>query len=117
MLMGGAKKLNIAQAEKQQAMRNDKETPDKKSQKQKTTEKKFEKKLGSVEFPKIAEKDLISEFEKMKAVTPYAVASKYNLRISIAKDLLADLMSKNIVQFVAGDGNLKIYKVSASTQA
>jgi len=112
-LMGGAKKLNIAQAEKQQAMRNDKETADKKAQKQKT----FEKKLGSVELPKVAEKDLISEFEKMKAVTPYAVASKYNIRISIAKDLLADLASKNIVQFVAGNNNVKIYKVTASTQA
>ena len=111
--MGGAKKLNIAQAEKQQAMRADKETADKKSQKQKATE----KKLGSVELPKVAEKDLISEFEKMKAITPYAVASKYNIRISIAKDLLADLASKNVVQFVGGNNNVKIYKVAASTQA
>lgn len=112
--LGGAKKLSIAQAEKQQAMREQKQGTEKGKKK---GLKAPEKKLGAVEFPRVSIKDLVSEFEKMRAITPYAVASKYNIRLSVAKDLLSDLASKNIIQLVAGNNNIKIYKVATLASA
>ena len=50
----------------------------------------------------------------MNVLTPYAVATKYNIRISIAKDFLEQLEANGAVQLVSGSHNLKIYKPTAS---
>ena len=46
----------------------------------------------------------------MKVLTPYTVASRFNLRLSVARDVLKDLERRNIVEYVSGGKNLKIYK-------
>ncbi|NIW11392.1 MAG: hypothetical protein GWN33_13195 [Gammaproteobacteria bacterium] len=45
----------------------------------------------------------------MKTLTPFAVASRFNLRLSVAKDLLEELEHKGVIQFVSRSRNLKIY--------
>jgi ribosomal protein S25 len=50
----------------------------------------------------------------MNVLTPYAVATKYNIRISTAKDFLEQLEANGAVQIVSASHNLKIYKPAAS---
>jgi ribosomal protein S25 len=49
----------------------------------------------------------------MGVLTPYAVATRYGIRISAAKDFLEQLESNGAVQLVSGSHNLKIYKPAA----
>jgi len=46
----------------------------------------------------------------MAAITPYGLASQFNLRLSIAKDLLEDLAKRNIVKLVGGNARVRIYQ-------
>jgi ribosomal protein S25 len=46
----------------------------------------------------------------MKALTPYTVATRFDLRLSVAKDFLEDLERRGIVEYVSGSKNLKVYK-------
>jgi ribosomal protein S25 len=50
--------------------------------------------------------------KKMKAITPYSVASRLDLRISVAKDLLQQLEQKGKIEYVSGSKSLKIYKLA-----
>ncbi|MEM3642050.1 MAG: hypothetical protein QXH37_09035, partial [Candidatus Bathyarchaeia archaeon] len=52
----------------------------------------------------------MDELKKMRVLTPYAVASRFNIRISAAKDLLEQLEDNGTVQLVSGNHNIKIYR-------
>ena len=71
-----------------------------------------EKRTSNVLMPEIKD-DLIDEIKKMKVVTPFAVASKFDLRISVAKDLLEELERKKIIELVSRSRKTKVYKVAA----
>ena len=71
-----------------------------------------ERKTSNVLMPEIKD-DLIDEIKKMKVVTPFAVASKFDLRISVAKDLLEELERKKIIELVSRSRKTKVYKVAA----
>ena len=109
--MGGAKKKSLAQTEKQQKLQTKKQQrePSKKSQ-----SKVFEKQIGGIDIPNLEGIDVSEELSKMKAITPYAVASKYSLRISIAKNLLKLLEKRGLVKLIAGNSNLKLYRFVGS---
>ncbi|MFH0897364.1 MAG: hypothetical protein V1850_04880 [Candidatus Bathyarchaeota archaeon] len=106
--MGGAKKRNLKQAEKQQQLQADKQQQQQKKTSKQTKAETSEKK-GGLNIQEITEKDL-NELAKIKALTPFAVATKYNLRLTVAKDVLETLEKKKTVQQVASGGGLKIYK-------
>ena len=53
----------------------------------------------------------IAEVKKLKALTPFAVASKLNIKISAAKKLLQTLEKNRAIQLIASGPNLKIYKL------
>jgi small subunit ribosomal protein S25e len=53
---------------------------------------------------------VLGQMKKMSAITPYAVASRFDLRISVAKDLLQQLERKGTIEYVSGSKNLKIYR-------
>ena len=57
---------------------------------------------------------IIAEVKKMGVLTPYAVSTRYNVRISAAKDFLEELEANGTVQLVSASHNLKIYKPKAS---
>ncbi len=69
-----------------------------------------EKRIGGI-VPPDAE-NVLGQIRKMKAITPYAVASRLDLRISVAKDLLRQLERKGKIEYVSGSKNLKIYKIA-----
>ncbi len=108
--MGGAKKKSLAQMEKQQVMKE--ETPKKKEDKKLKSA--AEKKAGSITMPNLSSNEFLSELSKMKAVTPYELASKYGVKFSIAKNALEELEKRGVIELVAGSSRLQIYKATAA---
>jgi len=107
--MGGKKKLGIKQMEKQQ-VKEDEAKADKKKEKAGAPR---ERKTIGIMPPDAKDGKIISEVKKMGVLTPYAISTRYGIRISAAKDFLEELEAKGDVQLVSGSHNLKIYKPAA----
>jgi len=103
--MGGKKKLTLKQMERMQ---------DKKDEAIKKGSKSGglapEKKAPGIILPDLKSEKVVGEIKKMKAVTPFAVASRFNLRLSVARDMLDELAQRGVLEHVSGSKNLKIYK-------
>ena len=108
--MGGAKKKNLAQIEKTQVQQDKKPEPTRKSKGRPIAE----KKARGVDLPDLEDTRFLSELSKMGAITPYALASQFNLRISVAKDVLEELEKKRLVTAVGGNARIRIYKMAAA---
>jgi len=104
--MGGKKKLNLKQMER---MQDKKDEQEEKKKKEKGGGPK-EKKASAVVPPDAKNDKIIAEVKKMHVLTPYAVATRYNIRISAAKDFLEELQQNGTIQLVSGSHNIKIYK-------
>jgi small subunit ribosomal protein S25e len=111
--MGGKKKLGLKQMERMQA-RKDEEDQEKKRKEKAVGSPKERKTIVNVIAPDVKNEKIIGEIKKMNALTPYAVASRFNIRISAAKDFLKQLEEKGIIQLVSGSHNIKVYKPAAS---
>jgi len=103
--LGGAKKRGLGKIEKAQRLQTQKEKSAKK--KGKPTP---EKKPQTPKLPSFDDKSLVSELEKMRAITPSTVASTYGIRISFAKDFLEELEKRRMISLVIGCRRLKIYR-------
>jgi small subunit ribosomal protein S25e len=102
--MGGKKKLTLKQMER---------TAEKKDEKEKKGGKggvSQEKKAPGIIPPDLKSEKVISEVKKMKAITPYTIASRFNLRLSVARDMLDELAQRGAIEYVSGSKYLKIYK-------
>jgi small subunit ribosomal protein S25e len=108
--MGGKKKLGLKQMERMQEKR-DKE--DSKEKKEKAGPPKERRTIGVVP-PDAKNEKMVNEVKKMNVLTPYAVASRFNIRISAAKDFLEQLEQNGAVQLVSGSHKIKIYKPVAA---
>lgn len=104
--MGGKKKLSLKQMERMQTRKD--EEAKKKKEKEKTAAK--EKKSTGIFLQDIKSGKVLEELKKMRVLTPYAVASRLNIKISAAKDLLEQLEEDGTVQLVSGNHDIKIYK-------
>ena len=69
-----------------------------------------EKHVGGIVSPDA--ESVLSQIRKMRAITPYAVASRLDLRLSVAKDLLQRLERKGKIEYVSGSKSLKVYKLA-----
>jgi len=49
----------------------------------------------------------------MPVLTPYAVSSKFNVRISAAKQFLSQLEQNGAVELVSSSHSIKVYKPCA----
>jgi small subunit ribosomal protein S25e len=110
--MGGKKKLGLKQMERMQEKR-DQEDKSKDKKKEKAALLK-ERRAISVIPPDAKNEKIVNEVKKMKVLTPYAVASRFNIRISAAKDFLEQLEQNGAVQLVSGSHKIKIYKSVAA---
>jgi ribosomal protein S25 len=108
--MGGKKKLGIKQMEKQQADKAAEDNAKKKEEKKGLPPKKTT--IG-VLVPDVKDAKIVAEVKKMNVLTPYAVSTRYGIRISAAKDFLEQLEANGAIQLVSGSHNLKIYKPAA----
>jgi len=105
--MGGKKKLSLKQVEHMQTRKDKQE----KKKKEKTSGLK-EKKASGIVSPDPENEKIMGELKKMRVLTPYAVASRLNVRISAAKDFLEQLEKRGVVKMVSGNHTLKIYKTA-----
>ena len=100
---GGKKKLTLAAIER--------------SQEKKPEKKKDSKSLGSASerrapdiFTPDASGKIVDEMKKLKVLTPYVIATRFNLRLGVAKDFLEELEKKGAVQMVSRSRNVRVYK-------
>jgi len=108
--MGGAKKKSMAQMEKAQVLQEKKTEPTKKTKGKPVVE----KKSRGMDIPEVNDSKFLAELTKIGAVTPYAVASQFNLRISVAKDLLEELERRKLIRPIGGNSRVRIYHVAAA---
>ena len=107
--MGGKKKLGLKQMERMQEKRDD----EKDKKKEKAGSPKERRTIGVIP-PDAKNEKIVNEVKKMNVLTPFAVASRFNIRMSAAKDFLEQLEQNGAVQLVSGNHKLKIYKPVAA---
>jgi small subunit ribosomal protein S25e len=105
--MGGKKKLSLKQMERMQMRKDEEEKKKKEKDKEKAAR---EKKLAGIFVPDVKGEKVLEELKKMRVLTPYAVATRFNIRISAAKDFLEQLEENGLVQLVSGNHDIKIYR-------
>ena len=110
--MGGKKKLGLKQMERMQEKRDD-ESKSKDKKKEKAAAPRERKAIGVIP-PDAKNEKIVNEVRKMNVLTPYAVATRFNIRISAAKDFLEQLEQNGAIQFASGNHKIKIYKPAAA---
>jgi len=110
--MGGKKKLGLKQMERMQDKKDDEDAKKKEKDKDKKGPPKEKRTTINVIPPDAKNDKVIAEIKKMPVLTPYAVATRFNVRISAAKEFLEQLEQNGAVQLVSGSHSLKIYKPS-----
>src|SRR5881396_2189086 len=108
--MGGAKKKSMAQMEKTQVGSDKKEEPAQ-PKKGKTV---AEKRPRGLQAPEIGDPKFLGEVQKMGAITPFSLANQFNLRLSVAKDLLEELEKRKLITLVGGNARIRIYHPAAA---
>lgn len=102
---GGSKKKSVSMAEKAQDRQLKKEG-EVKEKKESSEQKKGPR---SVVVSEDLMKTIRKEAVKMNAVTPYTLASKYGLKTSIAKEILRELASSNLLRKVTSNRRTIVY--------
>ena len=100
---GGKKKQSLKQMTKPKASKEPKKREEKAAP--------VTKKTIGLTMPDINNKKVLGELKGLKVLTPSIVASKYNIRLSIANQFLKELEKRKMAEFVSGGKNLKIYKL------
>lgn len=110
--LGGSKKKSMAQMEKTQDQTDKKDEPaQQKKGKGKTV---AEKRPRGLQAPEIGDAKFLGEVQKMGAITPYSLANQFNLRLSIAKDILDELEKRRLITVVGGNARIRIYQPAAA---
>jgi ribosomal protein S25 len=108
--MGGAKKKNLAQMEKQQVQQDKKDETAKKTKGKSGAE----KKAAGIEMPNFDNEKVLGELSKIGALTPYSIATQFNVRLSVARDILEELERRRLITSVGGNTRIKIFKLAAA---
>lgn len=102
----------MAQMEKTQSQQDKKDdsAPSKKT-KAKTV---VEKRPRGLQSPDVNDPKFLGEVQKMGAITPFSLASQFNLRLSVAKDVLEDLERRRLITLIGGNARIRIYQPAAA---
>ena len=100
---GGKKKQSLKQMTKPKA-------PKQQKQKDKSGTPQDAKKSIGLTMPDLNNKKVLGDLKGLKVLTPSVVASRFNIRLSLAKTFLKELEKRKMVEYVSGGKNLKIYK-------
>ena len=102
---GGKKKQSLRQ------MTKPKKQKDEKRKERKAGGPPSAKKSPGLTMPDINSKKVLGELKGMKVLTPSVVASRFNIRLSLANSFLKELERRKMVEYVSGGKNLRIYKL------
>ena len=103
---GGKKNKSLTQMSKTKA-------PKEPKRKEKVDAQPTVKKSLGLTLPDINSKKVMGELKGAKVLTPSVVASRLNIRLSLAKTFLKELEKRKMVEYISGGKNLKIYKMVA----
>ena len=109
--MGGKKKPTLTQLARQLSRQAQKEAKRAKREK-KVTSGEARTATARVIPPDPRDQNVIKQLQSMKVITPYTVASRFNILLSVAKDFLEELHRQGVITYVSGGRSLKIYKPS-----
>ena len=73
-----------------------------------------EKRPRGLQSPELSDPKLVGEIQRMGVITPFSLASQFNLRLSVAKDLLEELERRKLVTLVGGNARIRIYQPAAA---
>jgi ribosomal protein S25 len=73
-----------------------------------------EKKTAGIGLPNFDDAKFAGELSKLGALTPYAIATQFNVRLSVARDILEELERRRLVKPVGGNARIKVYKLAAA---
>ena len=73
-----------------------------------------EKKTAGIGLPNFDDAKFTGELSKLGALTPYAIATQFNVRLSVARDILEELERRRLVKPVGGNARIKVYKLAAA---
>jgi ribosomal protein S25 len=104
MGMGGKKKLSLKQMERLQTRR------DSRSKKEDTAARPPERSSLGILPPDSRNEKIINAIKKMNVLTPYTIATRFNLQISTAKGFLRELEKNGQIKLILGNHSIKIYK-------
>ena len=113
IIMGGKKKLGLKQMERQQGKENEAKAAKEKKDGKKAGPPEKKRTIINIIPPDAKNDKIIAEIKKMPVLTPYAISTKYNVRISAAKSFLLQLEQNGSVQQVSGNHTNKVYKPCA----
>lgn len=111
--MGGTRKKSIGQIERQQALKERKEKAEKDRRKKEEKVERDRSVSMTIAFSKQLEA-IKNETASSGYITPYLLASKLNLRLSIAKQLLREASSRGIINPVSKSSRTAIYTIASS---
>ena len=104
---GGKKKRSMKQMAKSQTVEKSKGKS--KSSKRSGASSGPEKRSLRILSPNLGNRQITKELQSMKVLTPYTVASRFDIRLGVAKDLLEELHQRGLITYVAGGRNIRIY--------
>jgi small subunit ribosomal protein S25e len=107
--MGSAKKKSSRQADKQKRIKQAKGKKGRGEARAKPTGR-----TVTLENTDFSDGQLRDGLKKMNAITPYAVATQFNIKLSTAKRLLRTMMGQGVLQLVARSRNVQLYKFEGS---
>lgn len=107
--MAGAKKKSLRKAEKQQKVKQDKGKKGRRESRSKPADR-----TVTLENTDFSDEQLRDGLKKMKAITPYTVATQFNIKLSTAKRLLGTMKGQGVLQLVARSRNVQLYKFGES---
>ena len=111
--MGGKKKLGLKQMERQQGKEDEARAAKEKKEGKKAAPPEKKRTIINVIPPDSKNDKIVSEIKKMPVLTPFAVSTKFNVRISAAKQFLSQLEQNGAVELVSSSHNIKVYKPCA----
>ncbi len=111
--MGGKKKLGLKQMERQQGKDDEAKAAKEKKEGKKAGPPEKKRTIINVIPPDAKNDKIVAEIKKMPVLTPYSISTKYNVRISAAKEFLLQLEQNHAIELVSGSHALKIYRPCA----
>ena len=72
------------------------------------------KKTASISLPNFEDEKFLGELSKMGALTPYSIATQFNVRLSVARDILEELERRRLVKVEGGNARIRIYRLAAA---
>ena len=72
-----------------------------------------EKQNMSISVPNLDDK-FVGELSKIGALTPYLIATRFNVRLRVARDILEELERRRLVKLEGGNARIKSCRIAAA---